>query len=120
MSFDFAQAKALVRRTVHRTFGVRSFYKDDSVDTPIETRARLHNRIGNPHGDLVDGAGYAAIIEGIDRVVLIPEDVQGFPLELKRGGVFTFPDTFPGEEFVLDVQQPSMGGDVVAWLVTRK
>jgi hypothetical protein len=119
MLFDFASAKSLVRRTVHATFGVQAFYQDDTVNTPIETRARLHNRIGNPIGDL-DGAGYAEVIEGVDHIVLIPQDVRGFPLNLKRGGTFTFPTMFPGETFELDVKRPSTGPLEVSWIVSRK
>ncbi len=120
MPFDFASVKLQARRTVHRIFGVQAFYSDDSVGV-IETRARLHNRIAKPHGDLVDGAGYAEIIEGIDRIVLIPEDLNGYPITLRRGGVFTFPLTHPGEEFVLDVQEPDNAiFPEVAWHVVKK
>lgn len=121
MPFDFASVKSLVRRTVHKTFGVQAFYTDDSVDAPIETRARLHNRISKPFGDLVDGAGYAEVIEGIDRIVLIPEDLQGFPFTLKRGGVITFPQTHPGQEFVLEYMEPEGAlHPEVAWQVSKK
>lgn len=120
MPFNFASVKLLTRRTTHRVFGVQAFYSDDSVGV-VETRARLHNRIAKPHGDLVDGAGFAEVIEGIDRIVLIPEDLHGYPITLKRGGVFTFPQTHPGEEFILDVQEPDKAiYPAVAWHVVKK
>jgi hypothetical protein len=120
MPFDFASVKSLARRTVNATFGVRAFYTDDSVSA-VELRARLHNRLAKPYGDLTDGAGYAEVIEGIDRIVLIPEDLSGFPITLKRGGVMTFPDTHPGQEFVLDVQEPdAQSWPEVAWQVSKK
>jgi len=121
MPFDFAAVKSRARRTVNATFGVQAFYTDDSVDAPIETRARLHNRISRPYGDLTDGSGYAEIIEGIDRIVLIPEDINGFPFTPKRGGVMTFPSTHPSEEFVLEVQEPDkQSWPEVAWQVSKK
>lgn len=120
MPFNFAAAKSLVRRVVNETLGVQAFYKDALVNTPIETRARLQNRISKPFGGPESGAGYAEIIEGVDRIVLIPVDVQGYPLDLKRGGIFTFPETHPGEEFILELQEPNMGPLEVSWQVARK
>lgn len=120
MSFDFAQAKATARRTVHATFGVQAFYQEDATSVPVETRARWHNAISKPYGGLVDGDGYAQIIEGIDRIVLIPVDLLGNCLTLKRGGRFTFPTMLPGVTFLLDLEEPSTGPLEVSWQVTRE
>ena len=120
MPFDFAQAKVVARRTVQRTFGVQAFYRPpDSVDAPIEMRARWHNRISKPYGGLQDGDGYAQIIEGIDQIACIPEDVFGNPVSLERLGEFTFP-SIPGVTFVLELLEPSTGPLTVVWQVTRK
>lgn len=119
MAFDFAETKALTRRVVHQTFGVEAFYTDASVNAPIRIRARLHNRISRPFGDL-DGAGYSEVIEGIDRIVLIPEDDYGFPVELKRKGIITIPALFGDAEFQLDTKEPSTGPLEESWQVTRK
>lgn len=119
MTFDFAKAKVGARRTIHNTFGVQAFYSDASISTPIETRARWHSRISKPYGDLTDGAGYAEVVEGIDRIVLIPEDVNGFPMALARGGRFTFP-SIPGVTFLLEYRDPTMGPPAQAWSVTRE
>lgn len=119
MSFDFASAKALVRRVVHSTLGVRAFYSDDSVDTPVEIRVRWHNKLSRPFGDLENG-GYAEVIEGIDRIVLIPEDVDGFPITLKRLGVISDIDFMPGVQFILEMREPADGPLEEAWTVTRK
>lgn len=119
MAFDFAETKALTRRVVHQTFGVEAFYTDASVNAPIRIRARLHNRISRPFGDL-DGAGYSEVIEGIDRIVLIPEDVDGYPVALQRGGVLTFPTMLPGVEFILEHREPATGPLEEAWAVSRK
>ncbi len=119
MLFDFAQAKADARRAVQETFGVQAYYSDDSVDAPIEFRARWHNRISKAFGGLVDGDGYAEVIEGIDRIVFFPKDVDGYPFTAKRGGEVTFP-SIAGVTFVLDHREPSTGPLEEAWVVTRK
>lgn len=120
MAFDFADAKVLVRRTVQKTFGVTAFYRaPDSVDAPIEMRARWHNQISKPYGGLQDGDGYAQIIEGIDRIVCIPEDVFGAQVTLARNGEFTFP-SIPDTTFVLELREPATGPLEELWSVTRK
>ena len=119
MAFDFASAKSAARRVVHETFGVQAFYSDDSINPPIEVRARWHNRISKPFGDL-DNGGYSEVIEGIDRMVLIPQDMNGDPVEFKRNGVVTFPTILAGVEFNLEHMEPSTGPLEQAWALTRK
>lgn len=119
MPFDFATAKANARRAVNAAFGVQAFYSDAAINTPVEIRARWHNRVSRPFGDL-DNGGYAEVIEGIDRIALIPEDVDGIPLELVRGGKITFPTTLPGVEFILEHREPATGPLEEAWAVSRK
>ena len=119
MPFDFASAKASVRRVVNTTFGVQAFYQDDSMSTPVETRPRWHSKISRPFGDLENG-GYAEVIEGIDRIALIPEDVDGNPIYLKHTGRMIFPTLLEGVEFVLDTREPADGPLEEAWSVTRK
>lgn len=119
MGFDFASAKALVRRTVQETFGVPAFYSDATVNVPVEIRARWHNRVNRPVGDL-DAGGYAEIVEGIDRIVLIPTDCKtGQSVTLNRLGVVSFP-SIPGEEFILEHKEPASGPLEEAWAVSRK
>lgn len=117
MPFDFAQAKSAARRAVHAAFGVQAFYTDASISAQVETRARLHTRLSRPFGD-VNNDGYTEIIEGIDRIVLIPEDTDGYPITLLRGGVMTFPTMFPGIKFVLEHEQPNDGPLEVSWAVS--
>jgi hypothetical protein len=119
VTFDFAHAKASARRTVNTVFGVQAFYTDASISTPIETRARWHSRIAKPYGDLYDGAGYSEVVEGIDRIVLIPEDINGFPFSPVRNGQFTFP-SIPGLTFTLEYRDPTMGPPAQAWSVTKE
>lgn len=117
MPFDFAVAKATARRVVHSTFGVQAFYKDASMNVQVETRARMHTRLARPFGDLNDG-GYTEIIEGIDRIVLIPETVDRRPIVLRKAGVMTFPTMFPDVRFVLEHEHPTDGPLEVSWAVS--
>lgn len=132
MPFDFAAAKALVRRTVHQTFGVRAFYQDSSLSSPVEISARWHSKIDR-FGDL-DNQQYAEVIQGIDRVIFAAADARKY--SVKRGGVVTFVDygsglgvamgsPFGGEDvgppaFSLEAREPNDGPYEEAWVVTRK
>ena len=132
MSFDFAKAKANARQAVHTTLGVQAFYQDSSLSSPVEVRARWHNKIDR-FGDL-DNQSYAEIIQGIDRVVF--EAAVARSLNMKRGGTVTFPaygagmgvslgSPLGGEEvgppaFILSVREPNSGPFSETWVVTRK
>lgn len=116
---DWASIKASSRRTVHETFGVQAFYTDAVVTVPVEMRARLHDRTGKPYGGLVDGDGYADLVESVDQIVLIPEDINGNSVTLRRNGVFTFPTMFPGQSFQIDLKIPSQGPLEERWQVSR-
>ncbi len=128
MGFDFAQAKTNARRAIHSALAVQATYVDDSIAVPVEIKARWHNKISRPFGDLENG-GYAEIIEGIDRIIFNLEtvdgvdtvvDVDGFPVTLLRNGTVTFPELLPGVEFNLDHKEPATGPVEEAWAVTRK
>lgn len=113
MAFDFAAAKTQARRAVHKTLAVPAVYVDDSMNGPMDIRARWHSRI-NRFGDL-DRQGYAEIIENIDRIIFVPSDHAGFMP--KRGGRVTFAQY--GATFELDTREPKDGPLEVVWLVTR-
>lgn len=132
MAFSFAKAKALVRRTVHKTFGVPALYKDSSLSTPVGISARWHNKIERI-GDL-DNQGYAEIIQGIDRVIFDVSDARR--IGIKRHGEIYFPELSAGlgvslggnlggsgdgpPAFILTAREPSSGPHEEVWLVTRK
>jgi len=119
--FDWASIKATARQTVQDTFGVQAFYSDAAISVPLEMRARLHDRQGKPYGGLVDGDGYADLVESIDQIVLIPVAyITGAPVTLQRNGEFTFPTMFPGAVFTLDLRIPSQGPLEERWQVSRK
>jgi hypothetical protein len=88
MAFNFAKAKASLRRKVHEIFGVTAFYQDSSMSEPVEIRARWHNKETNL-GDL-DNEGYAEIVEGIERIVF--EAAEARTHNIKRGGQVWFPE----------------------------
>ncbi len=109
MAFDFAAAKSHLRRVVHDTLGVVAFYSDDVVSDPLEVKARWHNKLelfGDPNNE-----GYAQVLQGIDRIILIPSDYPG--VTFKRGGVFEFPSY--NMTFKLDTREPNDGPLKQVW-----
>lgn len=110
MPFNFADAKKLVRRTVHDTMAVRAFYMDDSMSVPAEIRARWHNKIDR-FGDL-ESQGYAELIQGIDRVIVIPSDHP--TVTFRETGVVSFPDY--GTAFRLVTTDPPNGALEQVWM----
>lgn len=115
MAFNFASAKAHLRRMVHTTFGVEAFYKDASLSVPTPVTARYNHHKIDRMGDLVE-AGYAEVIESIERIVLVPGDTPG--LEFKRNGVVTLTD-MPGVEFILTTREPAINSTDQVWQVVR-
>lgn len=119
MAFDFASVKSAARRVVQETFGVQAFYADASLSAPIEMRIRWHDKTSKPYGDLVDGSGYAEVVESIERIVCIPEDLEGNPVVLQRQGTFTSIATLPGATITLDYREPATGVLEEVWRVVR-
>lgn len=113
MPFSFADAKKLVRRTVHKTFAVPALYQADSVSTPVACKARWHSKIEKT-GDL-DNEGWAQVIEGIDRVIFDVDEAT--TLGVSRGGKIIFPD-LGNIAFELDTQEDPDGPIEEIWLVT--
>ena len=121
MAFSFAKAKSLVRRTVHKTFGVPAFYKDSSLSTPAAISARWHNKIERM-GDL-ENQGYAEIIQGIDRVLF--DATEARTVGVKRLGEVSFPElaatpTSAIPTFILNTRETETGPDREIWLVSLK
>jgi len=113
MAFDFAAAKNRTRRAVMDTLGVDALYKDDSMSAPVAIRARWHSKIDR-FGDM-GNAGYAEVIEGIERVILGIEQARS--LNVSRGGVITFP-TLGGNSVTLEAMEPKDGPIEEIWSVT--
>ncbi|MNK62103.1 hypothetical protein D3C87_812720 [compost metagenome] len=103
-AFDFAAAKATVRRVVQTTLGVPALYREsDMADAPVALTARWHNKIDR-FGD-IENQGYAEFIQGIDRIVLIPSDTPA--LVFKKDVLIEFPAY--GKVFTLQVKEKSSG-----------
>lgn len=103
MTFNFADLKVETRRAVHDTLGVPAFYQDDTMSAPRAITARWFNKSAK-YGDLVE-AGYAEVVEGVDRVVFFPCDYP--TIRFVRNGVITFPDY--KMSFRLDTLEPPDG-----------
>ena len=106
MPFNFATARANSRRVVHSTFAVDAYFTDSSVDgfEPTEIKARWHNKLalyGDPEQE-----GYAQILQGIDRIVLIPSDYPH--LEFAKGDIIEFGSPI-NKRFSLQSLEPSDG-----------
>lgn len=114
MPFDWHSVKASVRRTVHDTFAVQAFFKANALSTPVEIRARLHDKIvvmGDPQNE-----GYATTIEGVHRIVLFPGDSDP-PLVPVRGSTVNFPGI--AKTFVLDTESDTQDSLTQVWNVTE-
>lgn len=132
MAFSFSKAKSLVRRIVHKTFGVPAFYKDSSLSKPVEMSARWHSKIERV-GDL-DNQGFAEIIQGIDRVIF--DVAEARQIGIRRNGEISFPELSSGlgvslggvlggegsgpPAFILNSREECSGPNEEIWLVTRK
>ena len=115
MPFDFASAKANLRRVVHDTLGVDSFYADNALSPVYPIRARHHVQKMDRYGDIVE-TGYADVVEQIERIVLIPGDTP--TVEFKTNGTVTL-STLPGVEFILRLKEPSINAGEHIWQVVR-
>lgn len=114
MAYDRAASIAAARRAVHSTMGVSAFY-EDSQSGRVGLRVRWHNRIAI-QGDLVE-AGYANIIDGVNRVVFDKAELDEKGVILSRGGEVTMGD---GTVLILDHQEPVVGPIEIIWGVAHK
>lgn len=116
MAFDFAAAKLLSRRVVHETLGVDGLYQDNSMSTPEPIRVRWHSKIDR-FGDL-ESAGYAEVIEGIDRVIL--SAAQARSLNVSHGGTITIPMADIGPVVLsLAAEEEADGPYLECWTVAK-
>lgn len=127
--------KTRARRAIHGKLAVpvTSFIDEEHPEgltfgdllIPPTLTVRYHNKMargGNLDGD------YAEVIDGIDRLILLDENVAevsaalveaGQPaLVLSRGAEIVI-QPYQGLRFVLDTQEPPDGPSEVAWVVAR-
>lgn len=120
MPFDFSKAKAQVRQTVHKTFGVPALYSDSSTPSPVDVRVRWYSRIEQA-GDL-ESQGYANVIQGIDRIVFLSADARTLGVK-KNGTVKILNPVEPGVDepvFALVAREPKTGPVEEIWTVVLK
>lgn len=115
MTFDFATAKNLLRRTLHDNLGVDGFYMDASLSAPEPIRARYNHKKMDLYGDLVE-AGYAKTTESVEQIVLFPSDTP--LLTFVRDGRVTLPSV-PDVEFILRTLDPKTNASEQVWQVVR-
>ncbi len=121
MSFSFHDAKALARRAVHDTLAGPALYRgpapdgapDDFVPPVFELAVRWHNRLDR--SGIGDEPGYAAVLEGINRVVFDQDELATKGLTLERLGRVTLVKF--GTVFRLDTREPSDGPINEVWSV---
>lgn len=113
MAFDFAAAKGQMRQVVMDTLGVDALYQDHTLSAPVPIRARWHTKIDR-FGDM-GNAGYAEVIEGIERVILTI--TQAREIGVRTTGVITFP-TLGGVKVTLAAQEPRDGPIEEIWSVS--
>lgn len=114
--FDFSALKAQTRQIVHDTLAVQAFYRV-GAGAEIETRARWHNKIVMV-ADLNDGAGYAQSIQGPEKVVMAPVDIDGVAFTPVRGATLRFPG-YGNETLRLDSKEPKDGPLTQTWVCIR-
>lgn len=122
MGFDWTDVKAQVRGIVDQTFRVAATYQDQTLSVPVPVTVRWHNKIAR-QGDL-EGAGYAEIIEGVERLIfnrdLLLTANAGGPLRLVHKGVVTLTDPrYNNAQFWLEAREPIVGPVEEIWNVSR-
>lgn len=115
MAFDFAALKAAARQTVHDTLSVPAAYVSRDGMTKLELRVRWQNKIAI-NGDLTE-AGYAEMIEGVNRCVFAQSELHEKSVTLQRGDTLTLWD---GAVLMLDSLEPTTGPVEVIWRVVQK
>lgn len=112
--FDFASLKAQCRQAIHEMFSVDAWYHDKDLPEKVAIRVRWHSRI-NRFGNL-DDAGWAEMIEGVDRIIFERDEVA--PLSIRSGGL-VYIHSMDEAAFTLKAQEPSDGPFEETWSVAR-
>lgn len=134
MSFSFQKARAQIRKTVHSTFSVQAFYRNNTVDVPVELTVRYHTKMAMQGGPS-DSEGYAQWYENIDRLIFSTSELAAKSVTLNRAGVLWIPGYADGLTytldsqlagpvagaiaFELDVAEPINDPEYVHWTVTK-
>lgn len=84
MPFEFAEAKAKMRRVVHDTLGIAALYYDKSMSKPEALRIRWHYKQA-PIGD-IENAGYPMYLDLVEKVIFDKEELARLGITIQRGG----------------------------------
>ena len=114
MPYDRAASIAAARRAVHSTMSKEVSYEDPDSPGLVTLRVRWHNRIAI-QGDLVE-AGYANVIDGVNRVVFDKVELDEKGVVPARGAKITTGD---GDVLVLDHMEPTAGPIEIIWGVAK-
>lgn len=118
MPFEFAAAKKLLRRTVHKTFGLDATYESKYLAKPEPLRVRWHNKLTDL-GD-IESQGYPVSIESIDKVVFDREFLVAHGIVITKGGIVTITaEGFDGQRLAIDKRDPRCGPTEEIWHVSK-
>lgn len=122
MAHNFAAVKAKMRRDVHASLSISATYQF-GASTPEAVSVRWHNKISR-FGDMME-AGYAEVVEGIERICFMKDEVSKLLLEkgvsVERGGVVTITaEGFDNARLILHDQEPIVGPVEIWWQVARE
>ena len=110
----FGDAKRAARRAVHDALAGAASYEDGTLTEPVALAVRWHNR------QVVDGGGdgFAAVVEGLNRLIFDADELASKGVTLRRNGTVTLAD-YDDMVVSLDIQRPSDGPIGVVWDVVR-
>jgi hypothetical protein len=115
MEFDWAEAKACARQTVHDVLQVAATVVVAPGQDAQDISVRWHDKI-NRFGNL-DNAGWAQTVEGIDRLIFNRPELETKGIVLSGNSTVTL--NAAGDKFQLDVKEPPNGPVEEVWVVVR-
>lgn len=111
-----AEIRAQAREAIHVQFAHAAHYTDSGHGVPVPLNVRWHGQNVAPIGDF-EGAGYARILDRVDRIIFLRSELTAAALVLGRGGRVSFP-LLGGATFILDHLMPADGPTTELWTVT--
>ncbi len=116
MGFDFTSAVAAMRKVTQQVLGADGYYEDPARPGLVALKVRWHSRIAIM-GDSAD-AGYANIIDGVNRVIFDRDELAEKGVELTRNGRITFAHPqLVGTVLILAEREPYEGPVQEIWQV---
>lgn len=116
-AFDFQGAKKAARRIVHDTLSGLSTYTAPQSSVSTALYVRWHHKIdrfGDP-----ESAGYAEVIEGVERIIFDREELAAKGIVVGRNGIVTMDEDGVSVKLRLETQEPVEGPIEEIWNVVR-